>query len=293
MGSAHDGRLQKRTRYRLLHRVESLVVALSGTDSDMGDALVRHDRLHVREIQIDQGRQIDKIRNSLHRLLQHLVRLLQSVRHGRPAVYDLQQLVVGDHNQGIHALLQLLDTGQRVIHAGLGLELKGLRHHAYRQDSHILGKTGHHRRSAGSRAAAHAAGHEHHVRALNGFLDLLNALLGSLLANLRLGSCSQTLGQLLADLDGPLCLAQLQGLPVRIDPDKFYSANLLIYHAVHGVVPGAADSNHDNSRRRFRIVHHNFKQDFALLSLSCLSEIFSIIPYLRNFLIQYMITFFP
>ena len=47
---------------------------------------------------------IDLLRDRV-RLLQHLVRLLQSVRHGSPAVYDLQQLVVGDHDQGIYALL--------------------------------------------------------------------------------------------------------------------------------------------------------------------------------------------
>ena len=42
--------------------------------------------------------------DSLYRLLQNLICLLQCLGHGRSAVNDLQQLVVGDHDQGINTL---------------------------------------------------------------------------------------------------------------------------------------------------------------------------------------------
>ena len=55
------------------------------------------------------------------------------------------------------------------------------------------------------------------------------------------------------------------------DPSKMEDPSLIIYHPVLGIISGAADSNHNNSRRRFRIIHHNLKQDPVLLSLSYLS----------------------
>ena len=265
MGSAHNGRLQKRAGHSLLYCVQGLVIALTGTDTDVCNTLVGHNRLYIREVQINQGRQVNQVGNSLYRLLQNLICLLQSIRHGCTAIHNLQQLVIGDHNQGIHALFQLLNTFQRVLHTYFILKTERLRNHTDSQNPHILSQSGNNRRSAGTGAAAHSAGYEHHIRTLNSFLNLLDAFFGSLLADLRLGSGTQSLSQLLADLDGPFRLAELQRLLVRIDSDKFYSCNLLIYHAVHRVIAGAADSNHDNSGCGFRIVHHNFKQNLALL----------------------------
>ena len=49
MACALDGGLKQRAGYRLLHRLDGLVVALGLADADMGDSLVDHNGLHIRE----------------------------------------------------------------------------------------------------------------------------------------------------------------------------------------------------------------------------------------------------
>ena len=75
------------------------------SNSDMSDALIDHNGLNVREIQIDQARHIDQVRNTLNRLLKYLIRLLQSIRHSSAAVYNFQKPVIGNNNQRINAFL--------------------------------------------------------------------------------------------------------------------------------------------------------------------------------------------
>ena len=132
----------------------------------MGDALVYHDSLDVREVQIDQSGHIDQVRNTLDSLLKHLVRLAQGVGHGGAPVHDLQKLVVRDHDQGVHALLQALNTLERVGHTGSGFKTEGLGHHAHSKDPHIFRDLGHNGGSACPGSAAHTAGDEHHISAL-------------------------------------------------------------------------------------------------------------------------------
>ena len=69
--------------------VSSSGLSLALADADMCDALVLHDRLDIREVQIDDGGQIDQVRDALDRLLQHFVRFLQSLRHGSAPVRNL------------------------------------------------------------------------------------------------------------------------------------------------------------------------------------------------------------
>lgn len=49
--------------------------------------------------------QIDQVCDTLNCLLQHLICLLQCLRHCRPAVYDLKQLVIRDDDQRVNILL--------------------------------------------------------------------------------------------------------------------------------------------------------------------------------------------
>ena len=89
MGSTGDGCLQKWTCNGKFHRLNSLVVPVCTSDSDMCHTLVLHNGLHIRKIQVDKCGNINQIRNTLHRLLKHLVRFLQGVGHGCPSVHNL------------------------------------------------------------------------------------------------------------------------------------------------------------------------------------------------------------
>ena len=76
MACALDSSLQKRAGYGLLYCLNGLVIALCVSDSDMSNALVGHNRLHISEVQINQTRNIDQVGDALYCLLQNLICLL-------------------------------------------------------------------------------------------------------------------------------------------------------------------------------------------------------------------------
>ena len=92
---------------------------------------------------------------------------------------------------------------------------------------------------------------------LDGLGHFLLALLGSLLADIRLGSRTQSLGQLLADLHGGGRLAELERLFICINADELDTSYILLYHAVHRVVAGSADADHDDLGGVLRFVYLN------------------------------------
>ena len=71
----------------------------------MRNPLVLHNCLDVCKVQIDYRRHIDQIRNSLNRLLEHFIRFLKGIRHGRTPVHDFQQFIIGDNDQCIYIIL--------------------------------------------------------------------------------------------------------------------------------------------------------------------------------------------
>ena len=240
----------------------------------MGNPFILHDSLHVRKVQIDDGRNINQIRDSLNRLLKHFIRFLKGIRHGGAPVHNLQQLVIGNYDQSIYIIFNLLDTVDCIDHTSLGLKAEGFGHNAYRQDSHILGKLGHNRGRPGSGSASHTAGNKYHICALKHSGNLLAAFLGSLLADLRLGAGPQSFGELLADLQKLWRPAELQSLLVRIDTDKLNACNTLVNHSIYSIITCAAYTNDYNLGCRFSFVRLNFQQEYFLLhhsqnELSC------------------------
>ena len=105
MACTLNSRLKQRAGNGLLYSLNGLVVALCLADTDVCDALVDHNGLNICKVQIDKARNIDQVCNSLNCLLEHLICLLKSIRHGGPAVNDLQKTVIGDNDQSIHRLL--------------------------------------------------------------------------------------------------------------------------------------------------------------------------------------------
>ena len=93
MRSACDGCLKQRTCHSLLDCLQRLVVAASLSDTDVGDSLVGHNCLDIREVKVDKRRYVDQVCDALDTLLQNLVRLLQGFRHGSASVYHLKQFI--------------------------------------------------------------------------------------------------------------------------------------------------------------------------------------------------------
>ena len=156
--------LKQRGRAGNLDCLERLVVAVRLADTDVSDALVGHDRLHIRKVEVDETRHIDEIRDALHCLLEHFVRLAESLRHRGAAIHNLKELVVRNHNQRVNRLFEVLNACERIVHALSALKVKRLRHDADGQNTEFLRDARNDRCRTGAGAAAHAAGHEDHVR---------------------------------------------------------------------------------------------------------------------------------
>ena len=86
--------------------------------------------------------------------------------------HDVEQLVVGDDDQDVNVLRELVDGLQRLLHAPAALEGERLGHDTDSQRARLLSELGDHRRGARARAAAHARSNEDHVHAAHQRLDL-------------------------------------------------------------------------------------------------------------------------
>ena len=101
--------------------------------------------------------------------------------------------------------------------------LEGLRDDRDRQDPELLGDLGHDRRRAGARAAAHAAGDEQHVAALDHLVDPVAVFHRRLTADLRVGAGAETLGDIAADLERRLHQRALERLRIRVGADEVHA----------------------------------------------------------------------
>ena len=75
MGSACDGGFQQRAGNGLLLCFQSLFIAFCPSDSDMCNALVRHDGLNIGKIQVNETGNIDQVSDSLNGLLKNFIGL--------------------------------------------------------------------------------------------------------------------------------------------------------------------------------------------------------------------------
>ena len=114
--------------------------------------------------------------------------------------------------------------------------------HAHGEDARLAGDLRHHRGGAGTRAAAHAGGDEHHVGALQRLGHLIAALLGGLAAHVGVRAGALAAGELFADLDLIVSAGSVQRLLVRIYRHKVHTLGAAAYHAVDHVVAAAADA---------------------------------------------------
>ena len=127
---ALDGGLEQRAGDGGPGRVERPTLARAVADAHEGGAGVAHDHLHVGEVGVDQARRGDEVGDALHALQQHLVGHLERVEHRGLLVGDGEQAVVGDDDEGVDLLLQLLDAGLGLHRAAAALEAERAGDHA-------------------------------------------------------------------------------------------------------------------------------------------------------------------
>ncbi len=107
---AVDGDVQQLAGDGLLGSDAGCVFALGCADRHQRRAALGHDRAHVGKVQVDQTRNGDQLGDTLDALAQHIICHAESRLQVGALIDDLQQAVVGDHDQGVGLLFQLGDA---------------------------------------------------------------------------------------------------------------------------------------------------------------------------------------
>ena len=159
------------------------------------------------------------------------------------AVGDRQQPVVGDDDEGVDLVAQLVDARLGLAGATAALEAERPGDDADGQRAQRAGDARDDRRAAGAGAAALAGGDEDHVGALEDLLDLLGVVLGGLRADLGVGAGAEAAGELAADVELDVGVAHQQRLRVGVDRDELDALEADLDHPVDGVDAAAADAD--------------------------------------------------
>ena len=209
-----------------------------------------HDRAHVGEVEVDQAGDRDQVGDPLDALAQHVVGLLEGVEHRGAPLDHREQLLVGDHDQRVHDLAQLLDALVGRARALGALELERARHHADGQRADlVLGDLRDHGRRAGAGSAALARGDEHHVGALQRLLDVVARLRRGGEPDLGVGAGAEAVRGDVADVELDVGVAHGERLRVGVGGDELHAAQPRVDHAADRVGAAAADADDLDDRQ--------------------------------------------
>ena len=173
---------------------------------------------------------------------QHLVGLAEGFQQGSALTRNAQQLLIGNHDQRVDALLQLTNSIVSLLFALFTFKDEGLSHHTDGQRTQFFGDLSHDGRATGSRSTTHAGGDEDHVGTLNLRHDVVVRLDGGPTTDLGIGSGAKALGQLAAEIDLAFGFVGGQRLAVRVGDDELYPAETALDHGLYGITATTADA---------------------------------------------------
>jgi hypothetical protein len=207
-------------------------------------AHLAHHRPHVGEVQVDQPFHGDQVGDSLHRLEQDLIGLAESLQQGHVFAGDVEEPLVGDGDQGVHAFAQFLQPFLGLALPLLAFEEEGLGDHGHGERPRFLGDAGQDRSPAGSGSAAHAGGDEDHVRSGEDLMDPVAVLQGGVSPDFGDRPRPQSFGQAGSQLDLDRGAACRQGLGIGVGADEFHPLQAGLDHGIDGVASPSADPHH-------------------------------------------------
>src|SRR5699024_8687285 len=158
-----------------------------------------HHALDIGEVHVDHAGRGDEVGDALHTVEQDLVGGLEGLHHGHAGVAELQQPVVGDDDQRVARLAELVYAGRGLPTDALDLERERAGDHAHGEGAELAGDRRDDGGAARAGAAALAGGDEDHVGALEDLLDLVLVVLGGLASDLRVGAGAQPAGEFASD----------------------------------------------------------------------------------------------
>jgi hypothetical protein len=181
----------------------------------------------------------DQIGDPLDALAEDVVGHAEGISHRRLLLDDLQEPVVLDHDQRVHALAQRLDSLLGLICTKLPLEGERARHDADGERADLATDVRDDGCTARSGAAALARGDEDHVRALERLLQPSRP--PALPPDTRVGAGAEPPRGLRADVDLHVRIGHEQRLCVRVDGHELDAGHPGLDHAAHRVRSAAAD----------------------------------------------------
>ncbi len=222
--------------------------------------------LDVGEVEVDEARHEDEVRDALNRLAQDVVGRRERVEQRRGAIDGREQALVRDHDHRVHALAERLEPLLGLLRALLAFELEGLGHDGDGQRPDLIGEACDDRRGARAGAAAEPGGHEDHVGAREHFEDLVGVLERRRPADIRVGPGAEALGELRADLHLHRGGVVDERLMVGVGDDELDITETGRHHAVDGVAAAASDADDLDARARAGEVF--LQEDAKLLGLT-------------------------
>ncbi len=142
---ALDRYIQQRAGQGFLGGVDGPVLPGPLADGHPGRAGVLHDGLDVGEVQVDHAGDGDDLGDGLHAVPEDVIGQLEGAVHAGLVVAERQQAVVGDDDQGIDLIDQVLDALFGRLHAVGAFEGEGLGDDGDGQGAGALGDLGHDR----------------------------------------------------------------------------------------------------------------------------------------------------
>ena len=163
-----------------------------------------HDGAHVGEVDVDKARVVDHLGDPRHRAVQHIVGGRVGVQHRNIFAQHLHQLVVGDDDQRVDSLAELVDPHLRDL-LPLAFESERPRDDGDSQDVEALRDVRDNGRRAGPGAAAHARRDEEHVGAVDQLGDAVAILVGRVAPDLGLRPRAKAARERAAELQLHAC----------------------------------------------------------------------------------------
>ena len=169
-----------------------------------------------------------------------MVGLFEGVQDGDLLVRHIQQLVVGNDDEGVDLVAQIADTGLGLGRTAVALEGERAGHDTNGQGPEGTSNLGDDGSSTCASPTALTGGDEDHVGALEGLLDLVSVILGSLTSLVRVRTCTQSSGEVPADVELDVGIAREEGLGIGVDGEELDSLEPRLDHAVHGIATATA-----------------------------------------------------
>ncbi len=142
--------------------------------------------------------------------------------------------------------------------------MKGLGDHANGQNSRFAGDAGDYRGAAGTGAAAHSGGDEHHVGAVHRVEDLVERLFGGGASDIRPRAGAEPPGNADPELDLARCGGLRQRLSVGVAGDELAPDQIRTNHVVDGVSAGAPDADNGDAGLHLLFVPRDAQIDHAV-----------------------------